>query len=340
MHDFQTLVQLNDSQALTELSTEKRPPLNSTIMEAYRWLQFNQPMQQKLRSELLHIEDALVDGESATNEGALNSGDFMKGLHTDERNRLAAIEAARLESERARKAALLAELDQPGKKHTQNDHQRPVRFMLQSFEESHEYRAKWKNVDERMDRKGKKMKTYKGVSYSSHQNNEGMCSITIQTPRVGIYRVDIEQRFGYVGKNKGRKEESSDANGNANGDDGKDGKRSKIQHALESVEEETGKCVHRLRQIVQRSKWETVAGSPKYIVAKFNISGTKGAGIAAAMQDEKPDEVAEAADFNEEEGEVDFHALHTLVLMDGKKESSGMDGHGHGKRVHRRNSRY
>ena len=67
---------------------------------------------------------------------------------------------------------------------------------------------------------------------------------------------------------------------------------------------------------------------------------TDQAAVRDFMQDEKPDEVAEAADFNEEEGEVDFHALHTLVLMDGKKESSGMDGHGHGKRVHRRNSRY
>jgi len=188
-------------------------------------------------------------------------------------------------------------LGDPGKSHDLNDHNKPVRFMLQSFEDSHEYRAKWKNVDDRIGRNGKKMKTYHGTSYASAKNEQGICSITIKTPRVGTYRVDIEQRFGYQ-SSRHKKHETTGTNEKKNSIFKLKKVKENVGEAIENVEESAGKCVHRLRQVIEHSKkWEIVAGSPKYIVAKFNVGGYN---LAAKMQNEKPDDIIEHEDVVDE----------------------------------------
>jgi Ca2+-binding EF-hand superfamily protein len=294
LNEYKKLYKSKDDDVITELNNIKRPPPNSIIMVAYHWLMIKSPIQNRLRSDLLKIEDKIE--EDQMNEGILEKGRFVDGLKNREKDKwnknrknMAAKEAARLKAkeaaDNARKAALLAELDAPGKKHVSNDHTKPVRFMLKSFEEAHEYRAKWKSVDHRIGRNGKRMKAYRGICYASEKNANGLCSITINTPRVGTYRVDIEQRFGYTSKRN-----------NNSINTGQNGKiASAVSRAMNSVEEETGKCAHRLRQIVKNSKWEAIAGSPKYIVAKYNV--------AASLQDDRPDNIVDSVDFDDDEEE-------------------------------------
>ena len=292
MNEYLKLYESKDKHVIQEMNKMKRPPQKSIIMETYRWLMLDETMQTQLRSELFQMEDD-VD----INEGVLDKG-LLGGLKHRSAAKEAAKRAAKNKKTRLKQEALLAKLDGVGKKHVCKDHKRPVRFMLQSFEESHEYRARWKTVDERIGRNGKKMRTYKGACYSSNTNSKGLCSITIETPRVGTYRVDIEQRFG------------APSSATSSGEAG-----------------ETGKCVKRLRQTIQQSKWESIVGSPKYIDAKFNIlDNGQNAGVAGKMQKEKPKDVIDGADFNDaDERRGTFSGLNSLDLKQGEWKMNQLD---------------
>ena len=328
MNKFAIKIQEQDPQALAELDHDPRPQEGSTVLMTYQWMLMDGAIQKQLRKELLNIDN---EAGRKLNKDTLDNPDNMlldslrgreKGNSAAERKARYRLMAANIAAENERKRlemdAMLEALGDPGKHHTLEDHTKPVRFMLQSFEPAHEYRAKWKNVDGRIGRNGKKMKVYKGTCFASDKNKQGMCAITIQVPRVGTYRVDIEQRFGYMSRHEKKILDAAVSDGVVNSKtatalsstNSKNSKKrpsspaAKVLHkvgvALETAEEGTGKCVHRLRQVVQRSKWKTVAGSPKYIVAKFSIAGRR---VAAKMQNEKPDDVAEQEDFDDDQND-------------------------------------
>ena len=318
---FVRKVRQQNQDALNELKYDPRPLAGSTVHAALRWLMMDGSLQKDIRRELLQIEDNL---SNKTNQDTLKNDDknnWMNSLknreHAKDKGKyrlLASRIAAEEERKRLEQEALMEALGDPGKHHELADHNKPVRFMLQSFEDAHEYRARWKNVDDRLGRNGKKMKTYHGTCYASARNEQGMCQLTIKAPRVGTYRVDIEQRFGYHSKHTQITKSESNIPTSAMSK----GLR-KVSEVIDTAEESAGKCVHRLRQVVQQSKWEAVAGSPKYIVAKFQISGNS---VAAKMQDERPDdavketgnEILSKFDLDNDEEEANFNNLGKLDI--------------------------
>ena len=44
------------------------------------------------------------------------------------------------------------------------------------------------------------------------------------------------------------------------------------QEDATTCNEEAGKMVDKLRQVVQKSRWEAIAGSPKFVNARFSVS--------------------------------------------------------------------
>ncbi len=297
LHNFTLRITLRDPAALAERDAARcQPPEGSPAREVLRWLRGrggrneNPALAQKIRDALLGAEDqhALAAKARESLSGSARD-DYLKSLQARRRGmsregyaamarRIAAdaehgkrkaellAEMARIEAERAQRAeeALLASLGDPGKQHRLEDHNKPVRFMLRSFEPGHVYRARWTTIDKRIGRTGKRMRRHHGVQPASKKNAQGMCTITLRMPRVGTYRVDIEQRFSMES----------------------------VAAAQAAADKNAGdaKCTKRLRDAVARTRWQPIAGSPKYIIAKWALRG--GENVESQLVDAIPEEGA------------------------------------------------
>lgn len=96
--------------------------------------------------------------------------------------------------------------------------------------------------------------------------------VQFNLPRVGIYRVDIEQR-------------NSISRGEALKDLTKSPSKTDSEHTSNCTEE-AGKVAAKLRQVVEKARWEPIAGSPKFINAKFSVSAYRKEKEVLAIQEE------------------------------------------------------
>ena len=266
MREFEKRLIKKDKEAVSRLKSEKCVPgAGTTVRTVYEWLKDKSgQLQQEIRKTLIEMEKAK---SAPTNKEKLqgeSEKDYLKRLRANRRSgergeyaTEAARIAAELRAKREKEEQLLASLGGPGTRHELKDHRAPVVFKLKSFSKEHKYRAKWSSVDHRIGRKGKKMPKYSGMQYASKTNAKGFCIVKFNLPRVGIYRVDIEQCHAVsrsealhdLAKGHGKKD-SEDAGNCA---------------------DEVGRVATKLRQVVEKSRWEAIAGSPKFINAKFSV---------------------------------------------------------------------
>eukprot|EP00946_MAST-07B_sp_MAST-7B-sp1_P002151 g2151.t1 len=279
MREFEKRVLKKDKEAIARLSLEKcMPALGTTVRTVFDWLQDkNGTLQNEVRAELLAM--AKTEGERVNKDKLKGESEqeYLRRLRdnrrSDEQSKYGK-EAARIAAELRRKKEeeerLLASLGGPGAYHELKDYRTPVVFKLRSFDKDHEYRARWSSIDRRLGRNGKKMKTYSGIQYASDKNASGFCVVRFTLPRVGIYRVDIQQRHALSRKQAwkdvakpghGRAPEPSTSRSNLVG-----------EHDAANCAKGVSKMVSNLRQVVEKSRWEAIAGSPKYVNARFSVS--------------------------------------------------------------------
>ena len=335
MREFEKRVLMKEDEAVARLSLEKcMPAAGTTVRAAFDWLQDTAGiLQQEVRGELRSMakaEEARVNTDQLNGE---SEQDYLRRLRDNRRmgehskyGKEAARIAAELRRKKEEEQRLLASLGGPGAHHELKDHRTPVVFKLRSFSKEREYRARWSSVDSRTGRNGKKMPTLRGIQYASKKNASGFSVVRFKLPRVGIYRVDIEMRHAITrgeawGEVTGIRGGGSSSRGDGGGGD---------EEGAANCADEASKMVSKLRQVVEKSRWEAIAGSPKFVNARFSVSKYKEEKAELREKErlkvEKRDEKFVASHF----GDVDLTRLNMTkraALKDTEHVRFSLDAH-------------